>query len=91
MQYLAEWRLQIAAELLQETKLGVSAVAYRVGYESEAAFNRAFKRAMGKPPAQWRTSVLLSSKTRGLMHPDEDHMDMRGGAARAVRLHADRQ
>lgn len=55
MQYLAEWRLQLAAELLRETTLGVSAVAYRVGYESEAAFNRAFKRAMGKPPAQWRT------------------------------------
>ena len=57
MQYLAEWRLQLAAQLLQETTLGVSAVAYRVGYESEAAFNRAFKRAMGQPPARWRTSV----------------------------------
>jgi AraC-like DNA-binding protein len=54
MQYLSEWRLQLAAELLQTTRLGVAAVAYRVGYESEAAFNRAFKRAMGKPPAQWR-------------------------------------
>jgi AraC-like DNA-binding protein len=54
MQYLAEWRLQLAAQLLQETALGVAAVAYRVGYESEAAFNRAFKRAMGKPPVQWR-------------------------------------
>jgi AraC-like DNA-binding protein len=57
MQYLAEWRLQIAAQLLQETTLGVAAVAYRVGYESEAAFNRAFKRAIGKPPAQWRSRV----------------------------------
>ena len=57
MQYLADWRLQLAAELLKETTLGVSAVAYRVGYESDAAFNRAFKRAMGKPPAQWRTAV----------------------------------
>jgi transcriptional regulator GlxA family with amidase domain len=56
MQYLAAWRLQLAAELLQTTQLGVSAVAFRVGYESEAAFNRAFKRAMGKPPAQWRTT-----------------------------------
>ncbi|MBV9172394.1 MAG: AraC family transcriptional regulator [Chloroflexi bacterium] len=57
MQYLAEWRLQLAAELLQKTTLGVAAVAYRVGYESEAAFNRAFKRAIGKPPARWRTSA----------------------------------
>lgn len=54
MQYLGEWRLQLAAGLLRETALGVAAVAYRVGYESEEAFNRAFKRAMGKPPAQWR-------------------------------------
>ena len=54
MQYLAEWRVQLAAQLLRETTLGVAAVAYRVGYESEAAFNRAFKRSMGKPPAQWR-------------------------------------
>jgi AraC-like DNA-binding protein len=57
MQYLAEWRLRLAADLLQETTLGVSAVAYRVGYESEAAFNRAFKRAIGKPPAQWRADA----------------------------------
>jgi AraC-like DNA-binding protein len=57
MRYLAEWRLQLAAEMLQETTLGVAAVAYRVGYESEAAFNRAFKRGMGKPPAQWRAAA----------------------------------
>jgi AraC-like DNA-binding protein len=55
MQYLAEWRLLVAAQLLQETRLGASAVAHRVGYKSETAFNRAFKRAMGKPPAQWRS------------------------------------
>jgi transcriptional regulator GlxA family with amidase domain len=52
MQYLAEWRVQLAAQLLRETTLGVAAVvAYRVGYESEAAFNRAFKQSIGKPPA----------------------------------------
>lgn len=54
MQYLADWRLQLAAGLLRETTLSVAAVAFRVGYESEEAFNRAFKRAMGRPPAQWR-------------------------------------
>jgi AraC-like DNA-binding protein len=57
MQYLAELRLQLAAQLLRETTLGVAAVAYRVGYESEAAFSRAFKRAMGKPPALWRLNA----------------------------------
>jgi AraC-like DNA-binding protein len=55
MQYLAEWRVQLAAQLLLETTLGVAAIALRVGYDSEAAFNRAFKRAMGMPPARWRS------------------------------------
>ena len=54
MQYLSEWRLQLASDLLRDTQLGVGAVARRVGYESEEAFNRAFKRATGRPPAQWR-------------------------------------
>jgi AraC-like DNA-binding protein len=56
MQYLGEWRLQIAADLLRSTTLGVAAVAYRVGYESEEAFSRSFKRALGSPPSQWRYS-----------------------------------
>jgi len=54
MHYLNEWRLQTAAHLLRDTTLSAAAVAYQVGYESEEAFNRAFKRAMGNPPAQWR-------------------------------------
>jgi AraC-like DNA-binding protein len=54
MQYLSDWRLHLAAGLLRDTALGVAEVAYQVGYESEEAFNRAFKRAMAKPPAQWR-------------------------------------
>ncbi len=58
MQYLSEWRLQLASNFLRDTTLSVAAVAYRVGYESEEAFNRAFKRAMGRPPAQWRQRAL---------------------------------
>jgi transcriptional regulator GlxA family with amidase domain len=61
MQYLAEWRVQLAAQLLRETTLGVAAVALRVGYDSEAAFSRAFKRAIGMPPAQWRSSLKVSA------------------------------
>ena len=57
MQYLVEWRPRLAAQHSLETYLGVAAVAYRVGYQSEEAFNRAFKRAMGSPPAQWRHSI----------------------------------
>lgn len=52
--YLARWRLQLAARLLQTTPKAVVHVALNVGYDSEAAFNRAFKREFGLPPAQYR-------------------------------------
>jgi AraC-like DNA-binding protein len=54
MRYLAYWRLQIGAHLLATTSLGLAALAARTGYESEAAFSRAFKRRIGVPPAVWR-------------------------------------
>jgi len=54
MQYLAAWRMHLARSLLQESKLSVGEIAERVGYESEAAFNRAFNRLVGRPPASWR-------------------------------------
>jgi AraC-like DNA-binding protein len=52
--YLARWRLQLAARLLQTTQKSVLQVAAEVGYESEAAFNRAFKREFGMPPGRFR-------------------------------------
>jgi AraC-like DNA-binding protein len=52
--YLARWRLQLGARLLRTTNRNVLAVAGAVGYESEAAFNRAFKRAFGTPPGRYR-------------------------------------
>ncbi len=54
MQYLAQWRMQAAARLLLDTRAPVAAIALDVGYDSEAAFARAFKRIVGKPPATWR-------------------------------------
>jgi AraC-like DNA-binding protein len=54
MQYLTRWRMQAAARLLADGQTKVSAVALQVGYESEAAFSRAFKKAAGVPPAAWR-------------------------------------
>jgi AraC-like DNA-binding protein len=57
MSYLARWRLQLAARLLQTTQQTVIRVAAGVGYESEAAFNRAFKREFGLPPAQYRKKL----------------------------------
>ena len=54
MQYLAHWRMQLGAGLLRHGQAKVASVAQEVGYESEAAFARAFKRLMGQPPAAWR-------------------------------------
>lgn len=54
MAYLAQWRLKLGAEILQSTEDSVAEVALAVGYGSEAAFNRAFKRAFDCPPAQFR-------------------------------------
>jgi len=54
IQYLAQWRMQAAARLLLETRATVAAIALDVGYDSEAAFARAFKRLIGKPPGAWR-------------------------------------
>jgi AraC-like DNA-binding protein len=56
MQYLANWRIQLGARMLRETNRNVAAIAVEVGYESEAAFSRAFKRMVGAPPAAWRKS-----------------------------------
>jgi AraC-like DNA-binding protein len=54
MQYLTNWRMQLAASHLLSGLDNVAAIANRVGYESEAAFSRAFKKAVGVPPSQWR-------------------------------------
>lgn len=54
MQYLANWRMQIGANLLGSGTANVATIAQEVGYDSEAAFSRAFKRLTGHPPATWR-------------------------------------
>jgi AraC-like DNA-binding protein len=52
--YVTGWRMRLAAQALTSTSKGVADIAAEVGYESEAAFNRAFKRVFGVPPAQYR-------------------------------------
>ena len=54
MQYLTNWRMQIASRLLTQSSATLASVALDTGYESEAAFSRAFKRAVGVPPSLWR-------------------------------------
>jgi len=56
MQYLTRWRLALAAEALREGGDAIARIAERAGYESDAAFSRAFKREFGVPPAAWRKS-----------------------------------
>ena len=58
MQYLTNWRMQIAAHQLLSTTDSVSVVANRIGYDSEAAFSRAFKKVVGAPPSEWRKGRL---------------------------------
>jgi AraC-like DNA-binding protein len=62
MQYLAGWRMHLARRILRDTTLTIGAVAGRVGYESEAAFNRAFRRIVGTPPATWRRTEAPAEK-----------------------------
>jgi AraC-like DNA-binding protein len=54
IQYLAKWRMQMAAGLLTDGQASIAQVAVEVGYDSEAAFSRAFKKIVGVPPATWR-------------------------------------
>ena len=58
MQYLASWRIQLGARLLRESNRNVATIALDVGYDSEAAFSRAFKRMVGMPPAAWRRAQI---------------------------------
>jgi AraC-like DNA-binding protein len=59
MQYLTRWRLALAAQVLGNGHEPLARVAARVGYESDAAFNRAFKREFGMPPAAWRRLAMV--------------------------------
>jgi len=54
MQYVTAWRMQLAAHRLRESRASVAEIAWDVGYKSEAAFSRAFKKATGLPPGAWR-------------------------------------
>jgi len=57
MHYLTLWRMQVAAQHLREGHGGVAQIAFEVGYESEAAFSRAFKRQFGTSPGTWRRQL----------------------------------
>lgn len=60
MHYLALWRMQVAARLLADGSMKVAAAGRAVGYESEAAFSRAFKKLVGVSPAAWRDGAAVT-------------------------------
>jgi len=57
MHYLAKWRMQIASEMLSRHHSNMATIAAEIGYESEAAFSRAFKKMMGVTPSAWRQGM----------------------------------
>lgn len=77
MRYCAEWRMRVARNMLREGKHNTASVAYAVGFNSEAAFNRAFKREYGVPPATWkreaeeRTRDSIAEQAGRDPHPDQ--------------------
>jgi transcriptional regulator GlxA family with amidase domain len=64
MQYLTQWRIQVAANLLSQTDGKMTAIAGEVGYDSEATSSRAFKKATGVASGGWRKRALLEAASR---------------------------
>jgi AraC-like DNA-binding protein len=60
MRYVRDWRLYLASVALRTTGRGIAAISHDAGYGTEAAFNRAFARAYGAPPAAWRQKARSS-------------------------------
>jgi AraC-like DNA-binding protein len=58
MRYLGRWRMQLAARALEVPGTSIAQAASEVGYQSEAAFNRAFKKFVGVPPGEWRRARI---------------------------------
>ena len=74
IQYLTNWRMQVASRLLTQSNATIASVALDAGYESEAAFSRAFKRTLGVPPSVWRSQRTASVAKRTAPTADEGGM-----------------
>lgn len=77
MSYLTRWRLQLGAQMLKSTSRSVAEVAAEVGYESEAAFNRAFKREYHVPPARYRSESRTLERPSSSPGTDVQRADRR--------------
>lgn len=72
MRYCARWRMRVAANMLRDGKETSANIAYAVGFNSEAAFNRAFKREFGVPPVTWKRKLADQRASRGKAAQAED-------------------
>lgn len=71
MRYLAHWRMQLAAASLRQGRRSIAQIAGDVGYDSDAAFNRAFKRAYGQAPSTWRRRCRKAGDSNNAPSPGE--------------------
>jgi pimeloyl-ACP methyl ester carboxylesterase/AraC-like DNA-binding protein len=72
MRYCARWRMRMAANMLRDGKHNSANIAYAVGFNSEAAFNRAFKREYGEPPGTWRRHIEEAERARSMTMAGRD-------------------
>jgi AraC-like DNA-binding protein len=86
IRYLTAWRMELAADRMLTTDDALAQIADRVGYDSEASFNRAFKRTMGVPPGAWRRArAPASGATRWPGAPSNASHPTRPGARSSAR------
>jgi len=64
MQYLTQWRMLLAANLLRRSNAPLARVAEEVGYQTDTAFSRAFRREFGLPPVAWRRNQSTLAQAR---------------------------
>jgi AraC-like DNA-binding protein len=77
MQYLTQWRMQVAANLLDQSGTKIATIGAEVGYESEAAFSRAFKKATGMAPGAWRERKDVSKEQKSESRASLDQPETR--------------
>jgi LysR family glycine cleavage system transcriptional activator len=77
MRYCAQWRMRMACNLLRDSNQNTANVAYAVGFNSEAAFNRAFKREFGVPPATWKREAEEEARSApSALAANDPHPDL---------------
>jgi len=85
MRYCAKWRMRVAANMLRDGKENSANIAYAVGFNSEAAFNRAFKREFGVPPVTWKREIGRGGAARSKVAPADDPERRLAAAVRSQR------